>query len=215
MSFLSLEYMKNLSGSGYDRIAPIYDDLVGVIFGKDIFDAQTNYFEEIEDGSRILILGGGSGWILPVLIDGKQKVEIVYIDSSKKMIELSKKKTQTNMVEFICGTEEMIPSNLSFDLIITNFYLDSFSEHELPVKIEYIRSFMNPQGKWIITDFVDTGKRSDRWMLWLMHCFFRLLVKHPNKKLVDWEKALSKLMPNTRKEASWKDGFIRSILIEK
>ena len=208
--------MNNYSSSGYDKIAPFYDDMVGLIYGKDIFDAEIHFLDEIPVWANVLIIGGGTGWILLELIKLKPHCKIWYIDSSAKMMELSKRKMGDNKsIVFITGTEDDIPANKQFDIIITNFYLDGFSNEVLPIIIEKIEKQLRPNGKWLVTEFVDTGWKKHTFLLWLMHVFFKFICKHPNTRLVDWEPAFKLKGFVGLKEKNFYDGFIKSVVFCK
>ena len=202
--------MSKIQSKGYNFIAPFYDDGVGLLFGKGIFDAQIHFLSKIPARSQVLILGGGSGWLLVELFKQVSEAHVCYIDASEKMIELAKEKTNER-VEFICGTEKDIP-NRKFDFIITNFYLDGFSYPTLIQTIQHIAQFLNENGKWIATDFVVTGKKKHAIILWATHLFFRILVKHPNKRLVDWQKAFNKAEFKQEEIASFNQGFILTVI---
>jgi tRNA (cmo5U34)-methyltransferase len=203
--------MSKIQSGGYDLIAPFYDDGVGLLFGKGIFDAQIHFLSIIPDRSRILILGGGSGWLLVELFKRVSNPVVCYIDASEKMIELSKAK-MNEQVEFICGTEENIP-NRKFDYIITNFYLDGFSYPTLIAKIRHISQFLgDSNSKWIVTDFVETGKKKHKRILWFTHLFFRILIKHPNKELVNWQMALEEAGFKKIETAYFNQGFIQTVV---
>ncbi len=200
--------MAKTHSSGYNLIAPFYDDGVGVLFGKGIFDAQMHFISEIPPNSKVLILGGGSGWLLVELLKRTSPLEVCYVDASEKMIELARRKTQ-EQVEFICGTEEDIP-NHSFDFIITNFYVDGFSYPILKERINYISKFRKAGAKWIVTDFVETGKKKHSRILYFTHLFFRILIKHPNKKLVDWQGAFRDQGLRSDNQKDFNQGFIKT-----
>lgn len=205
--------MKNRSILGYNLIAPFYDDLAGLVFGQPLFDAQTFYFSEIPDGGKVLILGGGSGWILPFLFRQKPNVHVSYVDASERMIELAKTRNYpVAQVQFILGTEASIPVNFQFDAIILNFYVDGFSFNQLPSRLQLINVHMKTNAVWLVTDFAHTGKPSHRFILWLTHVFFRILIKHPNKRLVEWWKVFEQSRLKLTKEKSWSDGLIKSVL---
>jgi tRNA (cmo5U34)-methyltransferase len=109
----------------FNWIARFYDPLVKIVFGKHVVNAQTYYLSAIEANSKVLILGGGTGWILKYLHDVQPSSIIYYVEASSKMIALAKKNSAefTSRVHFIHGTENTIPSDLKFDMIVTNFYL--------------------------------------------------------------------------------------------
>lgn len=194
----------------YDILAPFYDDGIGVLFGKEIFDAQLFFLSDIQDFSSILILGGGSGWLLPELFKKVPNAKVCYIDASKNMIGIARTKTE-HPVDFIRGTEFDIP-NQKFDYVITNFYVDGFDYEKLKEKIKFISGYIQPSGKWFVTDFVETGKTKHRLQLFLIHLFFRILIGHPNKNLVDWQKAFDEIGLATVKYEYFKNGFIKTII---
>ena len=204
--------MQGFRHSGYDYIAPFYDDAVGLLFGKDIFDAQICFFHLIPPGASVLVLGGGSGWILPELFTFHPGVRVWYIDASEKMISLARKKSANLSVQFIQGTEADIPQGMLFDVVITNFYVDGFSASVLPGKIRTIQQHLPPHGQWIVTDFVETGQRKHQLALWLTHVFFRILVNHPNRRLVNWIEAFRTSGLHLEKEKEFHQGFIKTML---
>lgn len=203
--------MNQFQSKGYNLIAPFYDDGIGLLFGRGIFDAQIHFLSKIPSNSKVLILGGGTGWLLVELLKRNSQVDICYIDSSEKMIGLARSKT-THFIEFICGTEKDIPPANSFDFIITNFYVDGFSYEVLKERIRFISTFLKPNAKWIVTDFVETGKKKHSRILWLVHLFFRILIKHPNKNLVDWQKVFKEEGLTMRDQEDFNNGFIRTVV---
>ena len=208
--------MNRRLANGYDFISSFYDDIAGLIFGKSLFDAQTFFFSEIPDGGNVLILGGGSGWILPILFQQKPDINICYIDVSGKMLELAKKRTYPGgRVQFIQGTEESIPEDLQFDSVILNFYVDGFSPAQLPSRLMLINASMKKNATWLVTDFMPTHQLRHQFIVWLTHVFFRILIKHPNKRLAEWWKVFEQTGFVVKKERSWTDGLIKSLIYSR
>ena len=67
----------------YDSIAGVYDKLAGIFIGKALREAQIYLLQFIPANARLLIVGGGTGWILEEItvvhqqglaIDYKQKL---------------------------------------------------------------------------------------------------------------------------------------------
>ncbi|MEP5106138.1 MAG: methyltransferase type 12, partial [Ekhidna sp.] len=48
----------------FDFVAPIYDRLSKLVFGKSLIKAQAYHLKVIGDKDRVLILGGGTGKLL-------------------------------------------------------------------------------------------------------------------------------------------------------
>ncbi len=165
--------------NGYNLLAPFYDVLVKVIFGNKIKSLQTAHLNKIPDNSKVLILGGGTGWILEEIDDKAKNVEITYIDLSSKMIDKSKnRRVNNNQVEFIEGTENDIPF-IQYDVLITNFYLDLFPEKKL---LEIIKQLSELDcSLWIWTDFVPN--KSYKWLEEIMILFFKCFTGLSNNQV--------------------------------
>ena len=111
--------------NGFNTIAKIYDTLAKIVFGRVIKKAQLHFLNEIPIEAKVLILGGGTGWILNSILKIRPAVEVWYIEASTKMISIAKKKVVGfNNIHFIHGTEQNIPVDQHYDVVITNFYFD-------------------------------------------------------------------------------------------
>jgi len=88
----------------YDSIAGIYDILSRLVFGKVLQRSQAGLLKWMSPESRVLIVGGGTGWILErIAADHPAGLDIVYVEASAKMVALSRKrKSGENTVTFIC-----------------------------------------------------------------------------------------------------------------
>lgn len=178
--------------SNFDSIAPIYDRLSHFVFGRRMQQAQTLYLTEIAPGARVLILGGGTGWLLAELLAKNPTCHVWYIEASAKMIELSKGKVKLadHAVNFIHGTENSIPRDVTFDAVITHFYLDLFTPYTCRDVIHKIRSSIHSKGLWLASDFI----HATWWqgvMLNIMYYFFKLVCGVEVKKLTEWRKLIA------------------------
>lgn len=174
---------------GFDLLSPVYDVLARVVFGRSIVESQTKFLSCIPDNSKILILGGGTGWLLEAIEEKNRSGEIWYVECSAGMINKARNRKLTNTIHFIQGTEEDIPPR-KFDVVITNFYLDLFTEKKLKEVIVRINQHTNPTSQWLITDFADTGTAWQQWMLTIMYAFFRIVCSIEGKRLPDWPACL-------------------------
>ena len=175
---------------GYDPLAKYYDRLARLVFGQAMVRSQTFFLDWIPAGSRILILGGGTGWWLRQLLQSCPDGRILYIDASVKMLTLAREVVNNDpRITFIHGTHEVIAEVNAFDTIITFYFLDLFSQQDLGKLVKMISVSAKPNALWLVTDFVKTRK----WhalLLRVMYIFFRLTTGLHNQKLPDWEKAL-------------------------
>src|SRR4051812_25234860 len=102
----------------FNGLAFVYDGLAKLVFGKSIQDAQRCFLNQLSDKRNILILGGGTGWILEEVILKNSACDIWYVEASSKMIELSQRKLPkdyASRVHFIHGTEQSLPNQIQFD----------------------------------------------------------------------------------------------------
>jgi tRNA (cmo5U34)-methyltransferase len=197
----------------FNRIAFIYDFLAKLVFGKAIKDSQKYFLNRISDYSKVLILGGGSGWLVADLLKVKPNCEVWYIDASEKMISLSKSKIEYEpMVYFIHGTEQDIPLSIKYNVVITNFYLDLFTDHQLENVVAKIQSSMVLAARWIITDFVDCNKWWQKTMLKAMYWFFRITCNIESKKLPEWNRFVEKAGLKKIESKAFYSGFIETAL---
>lgn len=177
----------------FDRVARVYDRLAKLVFGTSIVASQQFFLREIPANARILILGGGTGWILNEIAAATTACEIWYIDASEKMIEQAKNANANLLpVHFIHGTEDDIPPTVSFDILITNFYLDLFDERELYSVLDKITQSLTGEVRWIVTDFLDRKRWWQSLMLNAMYSFFRIVTGLENRRLPDWNLAIQR-----------------------
>jgi tRNA (cmo5U34)-methyltransferase len=198
--------------NGYDRIASKYDRLAKLVFGDTILEAQKHFIPRIKPGAKILIMGGGSGLILPVIFSLNPSAEVYFVDASKAMIDLAKKRIFEGAIHFIHGTEENIPE-LTYDCVITSFYLDLFREPKLKNVVEIIARRMSSESQWIATDFV-CEKPWHKVMLKIMCVFFSINTEIETKKLPDWRNVLNRQKFASKADLHFYNGFILTSLYE-
>jgi ubiquinone/menaquinone biosynthesis C-methylase UbiE len=206
-------------GNNYNSIANIYDVLSRIVFGKSIMKAQIFLLKYIPENSRLLIVGGGTGWILSELSKMYEKgIEIMYVEKSAKMIALSKQKNiQHNSVEFINTGIEEFSTGKKFDVIFTAFLFDNF----LPEKIEFVFSKLNqllkPNGLWLYADFMNDQMNSKWWQKFLlktMYLFFKITCNIETQQLINMSAYFSDGY-NKLSEKYYYSNFIKSVVYKK
>jgi len=176
--------------NGFDRLATLYDPLARMIYGQSIVQAQTCFLDVIPSFSKVLIVGGGTGWLLTKLLQDHPECEVWYIESSVNMLSMAARKSMDpGRVHFILGTEEDIPG-CGFDVVITHFFLDLFSKPALLIAVQKICLALRPSALWIVADFVDQGKGWQRFLLKTMYSFFRQTCRIEARTLPPWGGAL-------------------------
>lgn len=165
----------------FDLIAPIYDRLADLVFGKSIINCQIEYFYLIPPNAHILIVGGGTGWIVNFILNQSKNATIVYVEKSRKMIEITKSKIKgehLGKITFYAGSIENFDSNEQFDVVINNFFLDLFALDNLKQVLKRTKQILKPEGLFLVSDFqLENTWRANLWqrpLMALMHLFFRV-----------------------------------------
>ena len=197
---------------GFDSVAKIYDRLSRLVFGDAMKLAQTHFLRQLPDSGRVLIIGGGTGWILEEVLALRTNLSVDYIDASSDMISLTRRRLNNeNNVRLIVGTESSIPYS-NYDVIITNFFLDVFQPERLSMVMEKLSVCLNPNGIWICTEFQNTDKRYHSFLLKLMHWFFRAFTGLEARKLQDFSAEFNRLEYKEISKEEFYNGFIFSAI---
>ncbi len=159
----------------YDNVAFFYDALARLIFGRQQLSAQEFLIKHIPENARVLIVGGGSGWILEAIARQRPTgFAITYIDASGKMVALAKKKnTAGNSITFI--TADIAQTQLataSFDVVITPFLFDNFTQPICDEVFNKLHLSLHKNGIWLFTDFQQPALGRHRLLLRAMYLFF-------------------------------------------
>jgi tRNA (cmo5U34)-methyltransferase len=200
----------------FDSIAPVYDSLSRMVYGKSIVAAQNHFLKYIPEGSHILIVGGGTGWIIDAIFEVNRTCSIVYLEASQKMLQKAQARVDADdlpRVKFLFQSE--MPSEGSYDVIITNFFLDLFPPHKLVSILHQLKDRMKHDGRWIVTDFVDGGKLWQRLLLQLMYWFFKRISKIEATTLPPWSLLLAEDGMQKVEEKHFYVGFIETAIYKK
>jgi tRNA (cmo5U34)-methyltransferase len=199
---------------GYNRIAPVYDWLARLVFGRSIIRSQTIFLDQLKDCRSVLVLGGGTGWWLNELLKKYPYLDITFVDSSSEMIRRAKMKLEFNYrVEFVHSTIEEFQNSRKYDGIILYYFLDLFSEENLEAVIKKIEAQASAHSVWLVSDFVNK-KKWHAVFLKLMYAFFRLLTGSNSIQLPDWQGELRKAGLVKMQEKDFYRGFILATIYQ-
>jgi ubiquinone/menaquinone biosynthesis C-methylase UbiE len=163
--------------ANFNNSAWFYDRLSHLVYGKALVNAQLYLLQYIESGSNILIVGGGTGWILEELTKlHPSGLRITYVEVAANMMVLSQKRSiGKNQVIFVNDAIEQIPLRNDFDVVITPFLFDNFTEQTLNTVFTHIHDSLKPDELWLNADFQLTGKWWQQFLLKSMFVFFRIV----------------------------------------
>lgn len=163
--------------ANYNNSAWFYDRLSKLVYGRALIKAQVYLLRFISPASKILIAGGGTGWILEELAKiHPSGLDITYVEISANMTALSqKRKTDQNTVTFINDAVENVKLLPDFDVVITPFLFDNFVDVTVDSVFSHLHNLLKPGGLWLNADFQLTGRWWQNVLLKSMFIFFRLL----------------------------------------
>jgi ubiquinone/menaquinone biosynthesis C-methylase UbiE len=181
----------------FDALAPHYRWLETVTFGRKLQAARTALLAEIERPRRVLLLGEGNGRFLVELIRAHPDAEITCVDASARMIEVARRCVYRAMgrnaqVRFVhSSAEEFRGAEGTYDLIVTNFFLDCFGADELNALVKKIAGLASPQSAWLVAEFQlpnrGTRRVAARLIVGFMYLFFRATTGITATRLVGYQ----------------------------
>jgi ubiquinone/menaquinone biosynthesis C-methylase UbiE len=205
--------------TNYDKIANVYDFIRKIVFGNSIVTAQVCLLKYIPADSHVLIVGGGTGWIIEEITKIYAKGLVIdYVESSAKMIKLSEKRNAAaNQVNFIQQPIEDYVAGEKYDVILTPFLFDNFSIDKIQIIVAKLDSYLKENGLLLYTDFV-LDENNARWwqkiLLKIMYLFFRITCNIETQQVINMDNFFDLLYYKVF-EASYYNNFIISTAYRK
>jgi ubiquinone/menaquinone biosynthesis C-methylase UbiE len=179
----------------FDVLAPHYRWMEWVLAGNKLQRCRTALLDHARPAKRILIAGEGNGRFLLECRRKFPHATITVLDASLRMLErarmrLRKSGLKSEDIEYIhLDILEWRPAKEPYDLLVTHFFLDCFSEAELRVVVSRMTEAASKDAKWLLADFQNprSGWRKHRAKLInaLMYAFFRPVTKLSAKRLIE------------------------------
>ncbi|MFA6086844.1 class I SAM-dependent methyltransferase [Mucilaginibacter sp.] len=203
-------------GGNYDNSASFYDSLSRLVFGRALIQAQVYLLPQIPPNSNVLIIGGGTGWILEEITKlHPSGLNITYVEISAKMTALSRKRNVgDNQVNFINKPVQQVELNQQ-DVIITSFLFDNFTEGNMHPLFAHIHAMLKPGGLWLNTDFQLSGKWWQYILLKSMLLFFKVLCGVESWRLPDVAKQFNNYGYQVIEEGTFFNDFVVTKMYRK
>jgi SAM-dependent methyltransferase len=179
-----------------------YDALAGLVFGGALRRAQrATLAAGLPAGPalRVLVLGGGAGWVLGEIWRQRPRAQVLYLEVSAAMLARTRARLQRHpappgaTVELRQGTEATLRPSEQFDVVITFFVLDCFGASVLPGALARLHAARRPGAPWLVTDFRPARRGWRRWLLQAMYWFFGFIVGLRVRQLPPWPAELAAL----------------------
>jgi ubiquinone/menaquinone biosynthesis C-methylase UbiE len=176
----------------FDAVAPWYRTLETIAFGNALQRARIACLGEISSPRRALIVGEGNGRFLRELLTRHAAIQVDCIDASERMLGLAQQWIghETSRVNFLRrDISSWTPTGGQYDLIVTHFFLDCFSEDRLREVVAKLSRAATANAAWLLADFRVPAQAFARLhaRAWLatMYSFFRAVARIDARKLVD------------------------------
>ncbi len=195
----------------FNRIASIYDFLKKLIFKDQLDKAATYFINQIPEEAQILIIGGGSGQLLPYFHSTQR---ITYVEASEKMSLLAKKRAFSAEIEFKTTDILNFSPGHRFDVVITPFFLDCFDDQYIARIFSHINHMLKNGGLWLHSDFYPQNKQQ-QYLVRFMYFCFRISTGLKVSKVPNFDKLFSTEKFNQEKKVAFKDSMIHSYIYKK
>ena len=145
-----------------DAIAPFYNALEHLSFGNYLERCRTTFLPETTKSRSAIVCGGGDGRFLAHLLRVNSCVEVDFVELSLRMVRLAKQRVArmgpaflTRVRFHVADIRDFVRPPGSYNLIVTHFFLDCFSDPELADVVARLSSWATPGARWIVSDFCE------------------------------------------------------------
>ncbi len=168
-----------------DSIAPHYWWIERLGMGRALERRRRWFLPEIENARRALVLGDGDGRFLRALLRRNPVVRADYVDLSRRMLELARRKAGAERVDYRQADARTLPfPQGEYDLIATHFFFDCFGPRELGMLIARVADAAQPGAHWIVSEF-RTPHIPARLLVRALYLFFRITTGLQTRQLAD------------------------------
>jgi len=200
----------------FDLLAAHYRWMEFVLAGDKLHRCRTAFLDQVGGAQNILLLGEGNGRFLIECRRKLPNVRVTCIDASGPMLAQARRRLiahglNDEGIEFIqADALACQPPTNTYDLIVTNFFLDCFRPDQLEPLIAKLAQSAKPCATWLLADFQVPAagplrRCRARLILWSMYVFFRVVTRLPARELASPDELLMKhgFVLRERRESEW------------
>jgi tRNA (cmo5U34)-methyltransferase len=211
--------MSSLPDSGFDYVAAFYDPLARLVYGRALQQAQQAALSALPEGKpRVLVIGGGTGWVLGEILHQRPEAQVLYLEASEQMLRRSQQflrqhwPTKLTQVEFRLGTEAALWPEEQFEAIVTFFFLDLFEPVRLRQLTTRLQAARKPEAPWLLADFARPQTWWQHGMVATMYAFFGLTTGISARRRPRIEAELQRLGLMARPVGFFFGGMVESVV---
>ena len=206
--------------NNYSPVAGYYDLLIQLIFGKTEINAQVEMLRFVFPRNRVLIVGGGTGWILEkIAAFYPSGLQITYVEPSVGMMARARKRNWGgNEVSFVELPVEEFVGEGGYDCILTGFLFDNFYQEHAASVMRSLDVLLRDGGYWLFADYY-YPKRGGAWwqglLLRSMYWAARLICRVEASELPDMKGIFSTAGYRVIFNEFYYQGFIQAVVYRK
>jgi len=190
-----------LPSADFSRVARVYDWLASLVFGRAQRRAQLAALQAglplAGPAPRVLVLGGGPGWVLTELLRQCPAAQVLYLETSAAMLAQAQARLAryapalAAQVAFRRGSERDLRPEEQFDAIVTFFVLDCFTLAEFPAAMarlhaEHVSIFWGHSGPARSAATALAQRAGRAWHYEYLCVLFLLQIHHRPNLALSW-----------------------------
>lgn len=141
----------------FDLIARPYRGLEYLTLGRSLERSRLHFLPALRDRTSALVLGDGDGRFLARLFAQNPAIQADAVDISRIMLDLLRRRCppdaalRTHHADALTFLAE--GPKMQYDLVVTHFFLDCFTQAEVARLATTIAPRLVPGALWVVTDF--------------------------------------------------------------
>jgi hypothetical protein len=176
--------MTTAATPNFDLIARPYRWLEYLALGNALGRCRTYFLPELLQHKRALVMGDGDGRFLAKLLSANTSLRADAVDISAAMLTLLRRGCEvaahdaTSRLETHNISALEFKATQSYDLVVTHFFLDCFTQPELEALVARVTPHLEPEALWAVSDFrIPSGALSPfaRLYVRILYFAFRIL----------------------------------------
>ncbi len=179
-----------------DPIARWYRWLEYAGFGRALEKRRLEFLTSLGDVRHALMLGEGDGRFLAEFLRYNSHATVDYLDLSERMLDLAKNRAgSAHRVRFHQLDAREGPPGDAYDLVVTHFFLDCFTQAELAPLVDTLAAATTPGAIWVVSEFRQPARGPAAWRAWvwlrILYAFFAVVSGLPTRRLPDHHACLT------------------------
>ena len=146
--------------ANFDPIARPYRWLEYLSFGRWLERCRYRFLDQLGDCRHALVLGDGDGRFTARLLAAHAGITVDAVDSSSEMLRLLTERAARLGPDAIrrlktakADALTFAPDHSSYDLVVTHFFLDCFTNDEAERLVARLKPHLSPDSIWLLSEF--------------------------------------------------------------